>query len=92
MNKEATKLQILMAVSRRLENGYHGTLQKVLKTNMELDGLTIVKAGENTAPTIYLDFFYEALESGTSIDAVADRILQIYSDSKICPEHFDTAP
>lgn len=83
MNKEEMKLLILEAVSRKLGSGYHGTLQKVLETNTELDGLTIVKDGENTTLTIYMEPFYEALEGGTSIDDVTDRILNAYFAEKL---------
>lgn len=92
MNKEAMKQQITEALSKKLGDSFHISIQKVLKTNVKLDGLTIRQEDENIAPTIYLESFYEALDHGASIDDVTDRILQIYSDSKIYPEHFDTAP
>ena len=92
MNKEAMKQQILEALSKKLGDGFHLSIQKVLKTNEKLDGLTIKHGSENISPTIYLESFYEALDNGVSIDDVMDRILQIYSDSKIYPSHFDTTP
>ena len=52
MNKEAMKQQILEAVSKRLENGFHVSIQRVYKANHELDGLVIMAEDENTAPTI----------------------------------------
>lgn len=92
MNKEAMKQQIQEALSKKLGDGFRVSIQKVLKTNVKLDGLTIVKDGDTITPTIYLELFYNALNDGASIDAVTNRILQIYSSSKIYPEHFDTAP
>ena len=92
MNREAMKQQILEALSKKLGDGFHLSIQKVLKTNVRLDGLTIRRKNENIAPTIYLELFYEALDKGIPIDDVTEKILQIYSDSRICPEHFDTAP
>lgn len=89
MNKEAMKQQILETVSEKLGSGYHGTLQKVLKTNMELDGLTIMKDGEDIAPTIYMDPFYKELEEGASIDDVADSILQSYYNARTYKGNFD---
>lgn len=89
MNKEAMKLLILEAVAEKLGNGYHGTLQKVLKTNVELDGLIIMKDGENITPTIYLEPFYKDLENGVSIDDVTDRILQMYFNVGAYKEQFD---
>ena len=62
MNREAMKQQILEALSKKLGDGYHGTLEKVQKTNIDLDGLTILKDGETITPTIYLEPFYKALD------------------------------
>ena len=89
MNKEAMKQLILEAVAEKLGNGYHGTLQKVLKTNVELDGLIIMKDGENITPTIYLEPFYKDLENGVSVDDVTDRILQMYFNARTYKEQFD---
>ena len=77
MNKEAMKQQILEILSKKLGDGYHGTLEKVQKTNIDLDGLTILKDGETITPTIYLEPFYKALENGVSVDDATDRILYI---------------
>jgi len=90
MNKEEMKQLILEAVSVRLGNGCNGVLQEVLKTNLKRDGLTIFQTGNNIAPTIYLDPFYEDLEKGVPIDDVADRILNIYLGVRDCPWQFDT--
>ena len=37
MNKEAMKQQILEALSKKLGDGFHLSIQKVLKTNEKLD-------------------------------------------------------
>lgn len=89
MNREEMKRLILAAVSERLGSGCHGTLQTVFKTNLKLDGLSIFQAGNNTAPTIYLEPFYEDLEKGVSIDDVADRILKIYLGARDHSWQFD---
>lgn len=89
MNREAMKLLILEALVPKLGSGYHGTLEKVQKTNVELDGLTIIKDGENIIPTIYLEPFYNALENGVSVDNVTDRILHIYFNARTYKEQFD---
>ena len=47
MNKEAMKQQILEALSKKLGNSFHLSIQKVLKTNEKLDGLTIRHGSEN---------------------------------------------
>ena len=89
MNKETMQQQILAALSKKLGDGYHISIQKVLKTNVKLDGLTILQDGKNITPTIYLDSFYEDLENGTSIDDVVGDILRTYSQAWIRPRHFD---
>ncbi len=89
MNRETMKHQILEALSKKLGDGYHGTLEKVQKTNIDLDGLTILKDGETITPTIYLEPFYKALENGVSVDDVTDRILYIYFNARTYKEQFD---
>lgn len=82
MNKEAMQQQILDVLSKRLGNGFQITIQKVFKTNCELDGLMITQDDENIVPTIYLDPFYKELEDGTSIDDVCNRILERFFSAR----------
>lgn len=63
--------------------------QKVLKNNgTVLDGLCIVKKGDHTAPTIYLNAFYELWQSGTSMSEILKEILHIYGKGEEFP-HID---
>lgn len=89
MNKETMQQLILEALTKKLGDSYHISIQKVLKTNVKLDGLTILQDGKNVTPTIYLDPFYKDLEKGTSLEDVVNGILQTYSEAKIHPGHFD---
>lgn len=89
MNKEAMQQSILEALSRKLGDGFHITIQQVLKTNQKLDGLVILQEGKIISPAIYLDSFYEGLENGVSPDDIADEILRIYSNTKSYPGDFD---
>lgn len=89
MNKETMQQLILEALTRKLGDGYQISIQKVLKTNVKLDGLTILQDGKNITPTIYLDSFYEDLENGISLDDVVNDILRTYSQAWIRPRHFD---
>lgn len=89
MNKETMQQLILESLSKKLGDDYHISIKKVLKTNVKLDGLMILRDGENISPTIYLDSFYKALENGTSLDAVVEGILQTYSEAGPHPCHFD---
>ena len=82
MNREAMKHQILEALSKRLGDGFHITIQKVFKPNRELEGLLIMGEGEIISPTIYLESSYEALDNGTPIEQVVDRLLQAYDSAR----------
>lgn len=89
MNKEAMKQQIQEALSKKLGDGFHITIQKVFKPNMELDGLLIMAGEEIIGPTIYLEPVYEALDSGTPVEQVVDRILQAYDSARSEALDFD---
>ncbi len=89
MNKEAMKQQILEALSKRLEDGFYITIQKVFKPNRELEGLLIMAEDEIISPTIYLEPFYEVLNSGKSVEYVVNRILQAYDSARSETVHFD---
>ncbi len=89
MDKEAMKQLILESVSRKLGNGYHISIRKVLKTNLKRDALTILQDGMNCTPNIYLEPFYEELEKGAPIDDVTDSIIQLYLCTKPDVQDFD---
>ena len=57
-------------------------LQQITKNNgLELDGLTILAAGVNISPTIYLNYYYDKfLQYG--LDAVVKEILEVYEQNK----------
>ena len=74
MNREAMKQQIQEALSKKLGDGFRITIQKVFKPNRELDGLLIMGEEEIIGPTIYLEPVYEALDNGTPVEQVVDRI------------------
>lgn len=90
MNREAMQHQILEALSKKLGDGFHITIQKVLKTNRELDGLLIIAEGGAIGCTIYLEPFYEALAEDVPVDHVVDRILQECHSAESETVHFDT--
>lgn len=78
MNKETMQKMVIESISRKLGDGYDLSIQKVLKTNEEFDGLFIKQEGTNIAPLIYLDYYYDELEDITAVEAVADKILHEY--------------
>ena len=55
------------------------SIHKIQKNNqLTLDGLTILEPGYNIAPTIYIEHFFERLESGASFIHVFQEILDMY--------------
>ena len=89
MNKEAMKQQIQEALSKKLGDGFRITIQKVFKPNRELEGLLIMGEGEIISPTIYLESSYEALDSGTPVEQVVNKILQAYDSARSETLDFD---
>ncbi|WP_367567866.1 DUF5688 family protein [Lacrimispora sp.] len=58
------------------------SLQSVQKNNgLLLDGLCIGKAGERSAPTIYLNQFYQEFRYGRPLEDILSDILSLYHDS-----------
>lgn len=89
MNKEAMKHQILEALTKKLGDGFHITIQKVFKPNRELECLLIMGKGEIISHTIYLESSYEALDNGTPVEQVVNRILQAYDSARSETVDFD---
>lgn len=91
MNREVVKQLILESLSRKLGDGYHLSIHRVLKTNQTLDGLAILREGESAAVNIYLDPYYKDLENISNLEAVTDMILQDYFHAAPLPKGFDAA-
>lgn len=66
------------AVEKGLGNGHRVEAKEVRKNNgVILHGLVVLEEGQNVAPTIYLDTFLEAYESGATFMSVLNRLLDI---------------
>lgn len=67
------------AVEERLGSGFHAEAREVRKNNGILrQGLLIFSEGQKVVPTIYLESFLEAYESGTPFGAVVAGVLSVY--------------
>ena len=74
------------------------TINHVIKNNgCEMDGLVIMEKGKDSAPTIYLDSFYELYTNGENIKNIIRQIELIYEQNKNnvtfdvnILKHFDT--
>lgn len=90
MNKETMQQLIIKALQKELGDTYSIFIHEVLKTNLVLDGLSILKQGENVSPSIYLNSFYKDLENGIPLTVVINNILNIYKQCSF-PGHLDVS-
>lgn len=61
-------------------------INKVRKNNgVVLDGLVILKNGENVSPTIYLNDFYKKYQDGIGLGEITKEIIDLY-ENNICSE------
>lgn len=90
MNKETMHQLIIKALQKELGDTYSIFIHEVLKTNLVLDGLSILKQGENVSPSIYLNSFYKDLESGIPLTVVINNILSIYKQCSF-PGYLDVS-
>lgn len=73
--------KVRSAVERELGREYTVELREIRKNNgVLLHGMMILSKNRNVAPTIYLDSFWEAYETGASFAAVIRRLMAIYRD------------
>lgn len=82
MEMEVFVRKACKAVGERLGSGFHVEARDVRKNNgVILHGMSVMKKGQNIAPTIYLDTFLEAYESGAAFGTIVQRLLQICEES-----------
>lgn len=73
--------QIKTAVQEKTAPGTEVAVNRVIKNNRhDVETLMIMAEGTNMSPTIYLREYYEKYQKGTSIDALAEEILQVYQN------------
>ena len=77
------------AVGQKMGEGYQIRTEHVLKNNgVELDGILIMKEGENIAPSIYLNDFYEEYKCGKTVEAIANEVIAGYHECIIQKDNF----
>lgn len=97
MDRDEMKELITGAVSAKLGEGYHVSVREMPKTNVTKEGIAVAwegtgsdpaagpdthyKNGTKFTPVIGLDHFYEKLNSGESVDNVADMIIRLYGEA-----------
>lgn len=80
---EAFAGTIKAAMENIYGEGYRVELTEVVKNNSCLTGLYILKDGDNMAPTIHLDGFFEDYKKGTFIKQICSEVARIYEDNKV---------
>lgn len=69
------------AVEKKLGETYKVEVREVQKNNgVILHGLLILEDHRNVIPTLYLEPFWEAYESGTSLAEIVRRLIKIYRE------------
>jgi len=75
-------VKVCHAVEGGLGKDYHVELQEVKKNNgVILHGLLIKNQVKNIVPTIYLETFWEAYESGIAFSEIVRRLIAIYREN-----------
>lgn len=75
--------QITKIIERRLDHRAQIHISRIQKVNNPpTDGMTILLPGENTAPAIYLDSFYQEYLLGIDLDTIAEEILDFHHDNR----------
>lgn len=70
---------VTQSVQEAIGQEYRVLLHHVLKNNStSMDGLSILKEGENASPTIYLNEFYNEFLNDKEIPQIADKVIKIY--------------
>nr|MCR5212194.1 DUF5688 family protein [Lachnospiraceae bacterium] len=76
MTYEEFRGSVIDTLEKRFPKDTSFQIQKIIKTNdRELDGLVISEPNSQISPTIYLDPFFDAFQSGlNSFDEIIDII------------------
>ena len=82
MDMEVFAGKVCTAVEKELGSEFRAEVSEVRKNNgILLHGLLISSKGQTVVPTIYLERFLEAYESGMPFKEVVDRVLSAYRGS-----------
>lgn len=84
MTYQEFKHQICQTLQCELGSHVKVTIQDIIKNNnTHLDGLTILSAHCNLAPTIYLNPYFRQYENGKSLPSICQDIQKVYQENKL---------
>lgn len=70
---------IVDLLQKRMGKGYEIRVTKVTKNNgIELTGVILMGESDNISPTIYLEGLFAEYQAGTTIEKLADKIIDFY--------------
>lgn len=79
MNYQSFKTAVVEYIRSKLDTPHHIFIQSITKNNgIQLDGLIIMPEQTNIAPTIYLNYYFQKMEQGTSFENICIEILNYY--------------
>ena len=82
MDMETFAGEICAAVEKNLGREFRAEVREVRKNNgVLLHGLLVSSEGQAVVPTIYLERFLEAYESGAAFEEVVCRVLSVYGEA-----------
>lgn len=80
-----TKNEFYSTVTKKVEEilvDVTTEISEITKVNLSLDGLTIRKKGENIAPTIYLNQYFNQFNDGRAMDDIVLDIIRVYENNQ----------
>lgn len=81
--------ETVTAVEKKMGECYQIRTEHILKNNgVELDSILIMREGENIAPSIYLNDYYEEYKSGKPVETIAKEVIAGYYQCMAKKEDF----
>ena len=75
--------EIVKAVEALVGNEYSVSINRVIKNNgVEFSAINILCDGDHMVPNIYLQYYYEEYQKGSSLERIAQQILCVYEENK----------
>lgn len=72
--------EVVKLITTKLPSGHNAIVKSIGKNNgVMLHGLIINNGHSNISPTIYLDYYYDKLDEGSSIEELANQIVSQYN-------------
>ncbi|MBQ8591408.1 MAG: hypothetical protein IJ485_01465 [Lachnospiraceae bacterium] len=75
--------KVMQGVEEFSGEDVHVEIKKIVKNNnVILDGLIIMKKGQNISPTIYLNDYFQEYQKGKPVSAIVYEIIKLYEEKQ----------